>query len=239
MPNILSKVLLLIFLSKSCVFVWGSIEELPPSVISSAPLTRKQLAQREEIIKEWQEAREKPLVRAAGTNDQKTVRFICLKVPKGGRAAYNYYAFLAAVYAGHNDVARYLAYGQPACKHQQDGDPICYDLFWRSILLGNRHAFDFLIAQGIDAHYVSAKTMSWMDNGESEIQVIVDGRKAEPKYLFRGVHVNAMSYLRAAYYFLGETPELRYMYDVLISKGVTDTPPLDYHSNDGGCCDVQ
>ncbi|MDR1366742.1 MAG: hypothetical protein LBJ13_02420 [Puniceicoccales bacterium] len=78
------------------------------------------------------------------------------------------------------------------------------------------------MAQGIDVRHISKLKQILNDSDE---------------VYFDEVHTNAMSYLRMGYHMYGETPELKYMEDTLVSRGVVGTPPLDY--NDGGCCEVQ
>jgi hypothetical protein len=209
------------------ISVLGSQEELPPSVISSAPPTPKQLAQRKKLVEYWQNAKDKPLARAAGEGDFRTVRHICEHTPKGQVPAYNPWAFREAVYGRHDDIATYLAYQQPACRTSKD--PICYDLFWHAIWIGDRHLFDFFMSRNINVHYIS-KGIWQLDNSDSKSQA--------SEVYFKNVHLNAISHLRAGYYTIGETEELKYMKDVLASRGVVNTPPL-YYSGGGGCCAVQ
>ncbi|MDR1334411.1 MAG: hypothetical protein LBJ71_04275 [Holosporaceae bacterium] len=222
MLNILSKILLLLSIWEVfSISVLGSQEELPPSVISSAPPTPKQLRQRQELVEYWQEAKDKPLVRAAREGDFQTVRHICEHTPKGQIPDYNSWAFREAVYARHDNIATYLAYQQPACRLLID--PICYYLFWHAIQFGDRYLFDFFMSRNINVHYISKRVFR-LDN--------------DTEVYFDNVHVNAMSSFRVGYYTIGETEELKYMKDVLASRGVVNTPPL-YYSGGGGCCAVQ
>lgn len=88
---------------------------------------------------------------------------------------------------------------------------------------GDRRLFDFFMARRINVHYISKRKVELHKDGE---------------VYFNNVHANAMSYLRSGYHMIGETEDLRYIKDVLMSRGVVNTPPV-YYSGEGGCCEVQ
>ncbi|MDR2372126.1 MAG: hypothetical protein LBD60_03195 [Puniceicoccales bacterium] len=115
MLNMLLRVLLLIFLSKSYTFVFGTqLSQLPPRVVlTGAPLTPKQLAYRQRRVQDWEKAKDQPLVRAARGGNFRAVRYTCEHTPKGRTPAYFYHAFREAVYGRHDDITTYLAFQQP------------------------------------------------------------------------------------------------------------------------------
>jgi hypothetical protein len=167
----------------------------------------------------------KPLVAAARAGDLPRVQTICRNVPGKGDGPWTYHAVIAALTAGHNNVAEYLLYQQPGCFRKR-GTPMHYYCFWQSIEDGCRILFDFFMARKIDVHYIS--TIQWSLGGTQPGQ-----------YSYRHVYVNAMSFLRAGYYFFGNSPGRQYIEEVLTAQGVTTAPGFDYRPpGSGDCCNV-
>jgi hypothetical protein len=220
---------------------------LPASVISYGDPTQKQMAEQQRITKIKQDANERPLVKAAREGNLQIVQRICCSVPGRAVPEYNLFAFWAAIETAaakamasegeeaqaRYKVARYLAYEQPACntyRRSHDGEELCYTLFWDSVMQGNRAAFDFFLAHGIDIHHISKRRWN-LSFGEENT--------SKEEFCYRGVHVNAISFLRTGYFAVGTSEERRYIEWVLGQRGLTDAPPADYSSGGGGCCEVQ
>ncbi|MDR1590604.1 MAG: hypothetical protein LBR92_01225 [Puniceicoccales bacterium] len=208
------------------MFLLGNIEVLPASIINGGvPQTPEQQRKRASLAEFRQKIMNEVLVFTARNGDLEGVRRICDRTIPGEMPKYCYAALREAIYAGHTNVAEYLAYRQPFCSIV-DNDLVCCEFFWDSISLDEPYVFDFFIARNIDVHYVS-KTR-WTLSGDNG------------QIFYKHVPVNAMNFLRSAYRRLGESDSLKYMRDVLISRGVVDIPPGNYQSSGtDGCCEVQ